>query len=329
MSRAMIRFSIAAALPLPLITLAALAGGLWGLGAVLYITLFTAVVDHMIARVLPAEMGDEFPTADRLSAGLAIGHLLILPLAIWALSAPHLNGWEKATLFIATGLFMGQVSNANAHELIHRRARWLRRLGTAVYVSVFYGHHASAHPLVHHRHVATDQDPNSAPKGMSLWRFIPRAWWGSFRAGYHAERKRNRAPYPIYIGGALGGLVLAGALFGTGAVIWYALLGGWVTSQLITVDYIQHYGLRRRLGPDGRYEKTGPAHSWDAPHVWSSSLMLNAPRHSDHHSHPMRPYPALRLPENGNRLPYPVPVMAIIALSKRRWRKVMDHRVPT
>lgn len=326
MSRALLRFAIAALLPVPLIALGAIKGGYWGLGAVLYITLFTALVDRLIARVLPADMGEEFPFADGLSAGLAVAHLTLLPLVLWALSGPTLSGGEKCALFVAAGLFMGQVSNANAHELIHRRAAWKRRLGMAVYVSMFFGHHASAHPLVHHRFVATDLDPNSAPRGMGFWRFAPRAWIGSFRAGYTAERRRGRNPYPLYIAGALAAFALAGLWLGPAALLFYAGLAGWATSQLILIDYIQHYGLRRRIGADGRPEPAGPRHSWDAPHVWSSSLMLNAPRHSDHHRHPMRPYPALILPSDANRLPYPVPVMALIAMSPRRWRALMDPR---
>lgn len=326
MSRTMLRFAIAALMPVPLIALGALVGGLWGLVAFLYITVFTAVVDRLITRILPAEMGEEFPFADGLSATLAVAHLLLLPLVLWALCGTALGAAQKIALFNAAALFMGQVSNANAHELIHRRRRWLRRLGVAVYVSVLYGHHASAHPLVHHRHVATDLDPNSAPLGMGFWRFAPRAWIGSFRAGYRAERLRGRNPYPLYVGGALAALAITASRLGTPGVAWYLGLASWVTLQLILVDYIQHYGLRRRIGADGRPEPVSPYHSWDAPHVWSSSLMLNAPRHSDHHSHPMRPYPALRLPSQENRMPYPVPIMGMLALWPRRWRRIMDKR---
>ena len=57
--------------------------------------------------------------------------------------------------------------------------------------------------------------------------------------------------------------------------------------------------------------------------------MVNAPRHSDHHAHPARPYPALRLtPENPRpMLPYSLPVMASIATLPHLWRRVMDRRV--
>lgn len=335
MSRAMMLFSTAALLPVPLIALGALMGGGWVLAALLYITVFTALVDRLITVIPPLAPDSEFPVADRLSVTLALGHFGVLLLALRALSAADLGLWEKLALFIAAGQFMGQVSNANAHELIHRSARGLHRLGVWVYVSMLYGHHASAHPLIHHRHVATDADPNSAPKGMSYYHFAPRAWIGAFRKGLAVETARMRRagrdwwrhPYVTYVGGAALMLVAAYGIFGGSGLLWYLALAGYATAQLILSDYVQHYGLRRAIGPDGRPEPVGPAHSWDSPHVWSSAILLNAPRHSDHHSHPARPYPWLRLDARAHVLPRSLPVMATVALSPTLWRRMMDRRI--
>lgn len=332
MSRDIARFSVAATLPLVLIALAALRGGLWVVAALVYITAFTALVDRLIVRILPAAEGTAFPAADRLSVGLAVGHLALMPLVVWAL-AGEMGGWAKAGLFVAAGQFMGQVSNANAHELIHRASRPLRRLGTVVYVSLLFGHHASAHPLVHHKWVATDRDPNSAPLGLGYWRFLPRAWIGSFRAGLRAESRRRagqpwwRHPFAAYVTGGAGACALALAIGGPAGLAWYLALAGYATAQLLLSDYVQHYGLRRRVLADGRFEPVAARHSWNAPHVWSSSMMLNAPRHSDHHARPSRPYPGLTLPADAAMLPASLPVMATLALFPRRWRRVMDKRV--
>ena len=53
--------------------------------------------------------------------------------------------------------------------------------------------------------------------------------------------------------------------------------------------------------------------------------MLNAPRHSDHHSHPARPYPALRLgePDEAPRLPWPLPVACTLALFPPLWKRAI------
>ena len=258
-----------------------------------------------------------------------------MALAVAGLAGGWLSGWEKLALFLSAGWFFGQVSNSNAHELIHRSSRLLHRLGKWVYISLLFGHHTSAHPLVHHVHVATDKDPNSAKLGQSYYRFLPRAWIGSFRAGLAAEsarlaragKPRWQHPYVTYVGGALGLLGLAGLAFGPAAPLWMIALCFFAQSQLMLSDYVQHYGLRRALREDGKPEPVGPAHSWNTPHWFTSSLMLNAPRHSDHHAHPARPYPALRLTDDMPTLPRSLPVMGALALSPTLWRRVMDPRV--
>jgi alkane 1-monooxygenase len=54
-------------------------------------------------------------------------------------------------------------------------------------------------------------------------------------------------------------------------------------------------------------------------------MMLNAPRHSDHHAHPQRPYPALRLPTETDapQLPWPLPMACMIALCPPLWKRAI------
>jgi alkane 1-monooxygenase len=204
-----------------------------------------------------------------------------------------------------------------------------------VYISMLYGHHTSAHVLVHHRYVATPADPNTSRKGESLYRYMLRAWAGSFREGYRAEAARLtkidrpawRNPYVIYIGGALVWIGIALLLGGWGGLLAYVCLAGYAQSQLLMSDYVQHYGLTRASDASGRFEPVAAQHSWNSPHWFSSALMLNATRHSDHHAHPARPYPELSIPDAAPMLPRPLPLMASIALIPPLWRKMMDPRV--
>lgn len=319
-------------MPVPLILAAALWGGAWAVLAFFSMTFVTAALDHVLPVLRPPGPRDGgIRTADRLSLVLVAAHFAVLITVVWSLSSGQIGGLSAVATFLAAGLFMGQVSNSNAHELIHRSARGLRRTGVAVYVSLLFGHHASAHPLVHHVHVATDRDPNSARLGESYWQFLRRAWIGSFRAGLAAESKRHPSPlthpYSGYVAGAALMATAAMALFGPVGVIVYLMLTGYAVAQLLLSDYVQHYGLRRAIGPDGRPEPVGPGHSWNSPHRVSSAMMLNAPRHSDHHAHPMRPYPQLELPMQGRMLPRSLPIMATLALFPRAWRRIMDPRL--
>lgn len=332
----MILFAAAALLPLGLLLAGLWWGSGWLLAGLLYMGVLTACLDHLVPLVAPdAPEGAEFPAADALLVVLGLGHLLAFPLAVWAIAGDSgLSTPMRVVAFLGFGQFFGQVSNPVAHELIHHGARGLFRLGMVVYVTMLNGHHTSAHRLVHHRHVASEADPNTARGEESFYAFLPRAYLGSFRAGRAAETARRAAaggvhPYWIYVGGGLACLGLGVLLAGpAGGLVWLAL-AAYATAQLMLSDYVQHYGLSRARLPDGRLEPVSDRHSWNAPHWFSSGLMLNAPRHSDHHAHPARPYPALRLPhaEDAPRLPYSLPLCSVIALFPRRWRRLMRPRL--
>lgn len=329
-------FAIATVMPVVLIALGAVFGGWFAAAALIYMTVFIHGLDRIISRIAPPldedETGDD---ADFLSALLAICHFALLGLVIFALGGGfHLSIGASAITFLAAGLFFGQVSNSNAHELIHRSDWKLRNLGKWVYISLLFGHHASAHPKVHHRWVATPDDPNTAELGESFYDFAPRAWIGSFTAGYEMEKqdlsrrqKRSFNPYYLYVSGAVLMMFLAIWIGGIGGFVAYLLLCLHAQMQLLLSDYVQHFGLLRDKRPDGSYEPVGIEHSWNAPHWFSSHLMLNAPRHSDHHAHPMRPYPSLDLPPKANApmLPYSLPVMATIAMVPTLWNRVMGR----
>ena len=322
------RFVLASLSPYGVLMVACLTGGAGGWVALFFMTVFVFVMDR-----LPV---DQLRAADRpgemaLMVVLALAHAAVLPMAIWAVALGEAALAQRLALGVAAGLCFGQVSNSLAHELIHRPQRWARAMGVAIYVSLLFGHHASAHRRVHHVWVATERDPNSARQGQTFWRFLPRAWVGSFREGYRAERDLRRGrggnPYPVYVGGAC--LVFAGAwaLAGWAGALSLLLMAGYAQMQLLLADYIQHYGLRRKAQAGGGFEPAGPRHSWNAPHWYSSAMMLNAPRHSDHHRHPSRPFATLRLTGDMPVWPYSMPVMAALAMLPSLWFRVMDKRV--
>ncbi len=321
-------FAVAALSPLALVLAGAAWGGAWAALALVWVTLGAFALDMLGRGLLPeAPEGAEFPAGDGLLVAIALAHFAALPLVVVAVAGPGaLTGWERLAVFLAAGLWFGQVANPAAHELIHRADRRLFRLGAAIYASLLFGHHTSAHRLVHHRHAASRQDPNTARAGEGFWRFFPRAWAGSFRAGWRAERGRGRVhPYLWYGLGAALALAMGWLAAGAAGVAVWAGLALHAQGQLLLSDYVQHYGLMRRAGPDGRLEPVGDRHSWNAPHWFTGAMMLNAPRHSDHHAHPARPYPALRLPAPAEApwLPWPLPVCCLVALVPPWWRRMI------
>lgn len=323
------RYAMATLPPLLLLLAGALWGGWWSALALIWLTLVAAGLDWLLSP--PPLKARHSGWADTLAVILALGHLTLLFLFASAFGDPARQLGDSLLLLLAAGSFLGQVSHPNAHELIHRAPRGLRRLGVTVYCTMLFGHHVSAHRLVHHVHVGTPDDPNTPRPGESFWAFLPRAWIGSFRVGLAAERHRDARrrglnPYVHYIAGAAITLALAFWIGGPGGCLGLFLLAALAHLQILLSDFIQHYGLFRQRLPNGRWEPVGLQHSWNAPRGFSSFLMVNAPAHSDHHMHPDTPYDSLTIPTGAPVLPWSMPIMAVLATMPRHWRRIMDKR---
>ncbi len=319
-----------------LLALGALWGGFWPVLGLLSMTALVFWLDRLQTPIRPNIQGKSGLWVSVLQA---CAHTTLWCLTLWSIARPdHLN-WANTVVMIAgAGLYFGQISNSNAHELIHNSNRLPRRLGIAIYCSVLFGHHTSAHMRVHHVHAATLDDPNTARFGEGFWRFFLRAWPQSYQAGKQAEdvlRAKQRSdgirswhPYVWYNAGALAAGLGAWALGGFSGLIALFLIAFYAQFQLYLSDYVQHYGLLRHTKANGRREPMGPQHSWNAPQWYSGAMMLNAPRHSDHHAHPSRAFPDLRLQgDTMPILPHALPTMAVLALLPPIWHRVMDGRV--
>ncbi|MCC6303635.1 MAG: fatty acid desaturase [Rhodobacteraceae bacterium] len=330
------RFALATLLPLLPLGAGAFLGGAFIVAAAGYFLVAVTLADRLLPEAPAAEGADAEGEGDRLLALIGCAHLGLLALTLAAAAgATGLGPAGRAGMVLAAGLWMGQVAHPAAHELIHRRRRWLFLLGAAVYTSLLYGHHVSAHRLVHHPHVGSDDDPATAVAGEGFYAFALRAWTGAFAAGHAAEAaraarrgRRGPGPYGAYTAGAAAFLLAAWLAFGPGGLFGHLILAALVQTQILLGDYVQHYGLVRARRPGGGLEPVGPAHSWDAPAPFSGAVMLNAPRHADHHAHPARPFGQLAAGA-APRLPHSLPVMAAVALVPPLWRRVMRAPLAT
>lgn len=140
-------------------------------------------------------------------------------------------------------------------------------------------HFPSEHLNGHHKRVATPEDPESAAKGTSVYEFIPRAWLGEIKFAYAL----NPLLTIMYTTASALFYVALYSLYGIFAcmVVLISQLGGVIILEII--NYLEHYGLRRKRNPDGTYEKVTIRHSWNASHRFSNYLVYKLQRHSDHH----------------------------------------------
>ncbi|MBD8526461.1 alkane 1-monooxygenase [Pseudomarimonas arenosa] len=262
--------------------------------------------------------------------------LLALALACWVVSQWQLGWVGWVGLIATTGLVAGGGINV-AHELGHKReasARWLAKLTLA---PALYGHFFVEHNRGHHVRVATPEDPASARLGESFWRFLPRTLVGSLRSAWRLETERlSRQGHGAWHwrNENLQAWSLSLLLFA--ALIW---LFGWIALPLLllqaaygsmtleSVNYIEHYGLLRQRGADGRYERCQPCHSWNSNRRLTNLMLYQLERHSDHHAHPLRPYQVLRHFDDSPQLPAGYAALVPLAYLPPVWFWLMDRRV--
>ncbi|HET7844683.1 MAG TPA: alkane 1-monooxygenase [Xanthomonadales bacterium] len=248
-------------------------------------------------------------------------------------------GWAGALGWVwSQGVVSGVLGINVAHELVHKRERLEQLAGGVLLASVGYATFKVEHVRGHHVHVSTPADASSAPFGSWSWAFVARALVANPANGWRLEAQRLRAlglPWwhwrnelvwwtalTLAIAAALG------AAFGGAGVLFFALQALGAAASLEVINYVEHYGLARRRGADGRYERTTHHHSWNSNYLLSNLMLFQLQRHSDHHEHARRRYQALAHYEASPQLPGGYSAMFVLALVPPLWRRIIDPRVP-
>ena len=115
-------------------------------------------------------------------------------------------------------------------------------------------------------------------------------------------------------------------LWGRAALLFWVVQSAYAVWLLETINYIEHYGLRRAVLPGGRVEAFGMPHAWNADHLISNCLLANLQRHSDHHLHAWKPYPVLA-PLPGPQLPTGYAGCIWLASMPPLWFRAMHPRL--
>jgi alkane 1-monooxygenase len=254
----------------------------------------------------------------------------------WLAVQPGTGGWAVAGLVVTVGNINGFGINT-AHELGHKPGRLQRWLAKIALAPVAYGHFYVEHNRGHHRKVATPEDPASARMGESFWVFLPRTIIGSLISAWDIEKRRleksgkgvwNLDNDNLQAWGLT--VLLFGALtvwLGWFALLFLLLQAYYGASLLEVVNYVEHYGLLRSKGADGRPERCTPAHSWNSDHVVNNLILYHLQRHSDHHDNPTRPYQALRHLDESPQLPAGYAALILLSYVPPLFFRVMDPLV--
>lgn len=320
-------------------------------GAVNFFAWFTAFYIFLLIPVADYLIGQDPINPDANGARTAGGELWyklllwscvplmlsVLPLAGYLYVTTDLT-WIGATGWIVSmGLVSSTIAINAAHELIHKPARAERAAGGLLLSLVCYGGFKVEHVRGHHVHVSTPADASSARRGQTVYGFVPRALLHNFINAWELEaaRLRYRGLPPLHWRNELiwwYALSLAVATFFT---TWLGLPGllFFVGQSLVAcaflevVNYLEHYGLQRRLLSNGRFERTTHLHSWNSNYLLTNLLLFQLQRHSDHHENPTRVYQLLRHYDASPQLPAGYATMMLIALVPPLWRRIMHPRL--
>ncbi|MEE2829319.1 MAG: alkane 1-monooxygenase [Myxococcota bacterium] len=262
----------------------------------------------------------------------------VVVLFLWLVSSGALTGLDLVGATMAVGLCCGGLGINIGHELGHRKDKRDQLLAKLLLSTSLYAHFFIEHNRGHHSRVATHDDPATSRRGELLYSFWWRSVVGGWRSAWEMEAKRltRRGRSVLSLENemlrlqlAQAGLV-AGAFLVLGASAGLAFLAVAVLGILLleTVNYLEHYGLKRSQSANGRWERVRPAHSWNSNCLLGRLLLFNLTRHSDHHAHPKRPYSALRHFDEAPQLPTGYPGMVMVALVPPLFFALMDPRLP-
>lgn len=253
------------------------------------------------------------------------------------LQAGGLSVLEITGMTFSVGLVVGSIGINVAHELGHRDQVWEQHLSKVLLLSALYMHFFIEHNRGHHKNVATDEDPATSRYNEPVYFFWLRSVTGGYRNAWRLERERlqrlGKSAWSWqnemlrFQGIQLVYLGLIGWWFGL-SMIPFALAIAMVGILLLeSVNYIEHYGLRRRRLESGRYEPVQPIHSWNSDHEVGRIFLYELTRHSDHHYKANRKYQVLRHFEESPQLPLGYPASILAALVPPLWFGIMNRRV--
>lgn len=317
--------------------------GWWSFLPVLYAFLFIPLAEVLIKpnpvnmEAAEEEMAKADPVYDIILYAVVLFQLPALIYFLFSMQQPDLTWIDRAGRISSMGLLCGVFGINVAHELGHRVNKKEQFLAKLLLLTSLYMHFFIEHNKGHHKNVATPSDPSSARYNESLYLFWPRTILFTYLGAWHIAndecKKKGHSVWSIYnemvqfhiVEITL--VVVIGYFFGV-AILGYFLIAALIGMLLLeTVNYIEHYGLRRKEIAEGKYERALPEHSWNSDHVIGRLMLFELSRHSDHHYLASRKYQILRHHDQAPQMPTGYPGMMLLSLVPPLWFRVMNAKI--
>ena len=262
--------------------------------------------------------------------------IFLIVFGLFVVSDPTVSLLTAAALGAAVGMSGGSIGITTAHELIHRQNKYMRGIGVVLLVLCCYGHFRIEHVYGHHKHVATKEDPATARRGENFYFYFIRCVISSVISSWNIEKNmlqkksistfslQNRMIHYFVLESLF--LFISYVIAGFNGIV-FVFTHSFVSIMLLElVNYIQHYGLERKM-ENGKYERFTDHHSWNSRHISANWSTFNLGLHAEHHQSAAKHYPLLSQEEKAIEMPANYSVMLMMALVPPIWFFVMDKRI--
>ncbi|MDC0571800.1 alkane 1-monooxygenase, partial [Flavobacteriaceae bacterium] len=201
--------------------------------------------------------------------------------------------YELIGMGLSAGILLATNAINVAHELGHRKPYFERFMSKLLYMPCLYMHFYIEHNFGHHLHVATPEDGATAKYNQTVYSFwitsVSKQYLDAWKRQIHLLKTNNSLFFtikndmlwyhfiqPLY-------LFMVYYFFSFEVVMFAFAIGVISFLFLESINYIEHYGLKRFKTPSGRYERVQPHHSWNSNFNVGRIVLYELTRHSDHH----------------------------------------------
>jgi len=244
---------------------------------------------------------------------------------------------EIIGIILSTSIVMATNGINVGHELGHRKSLFSRTCSKLLYLPCQYMHFFIEHNYGHHINVATPDDPATAKYKQNLYSFWISSVTKTYLSAWRIQLKLLKVSKLSFF--SLRNDMIFYTLFQIAFLIFIYLNYGLIITLysllmsigsflfLETINYVEHYGLLRKIKSNGKYERVKPHHSWNSNHTIGRITLYELTRHSDHHFISSKKYQVLESIDDSPQLPYGYPTSILISFFPPLWFRIMNPLV--
>ena len=244
---------------------------------------------------------------------------------------------EIIGIILSTSIVMATNGINVGHELGQRKSLFSRTCSKLLYLPCQYMHFFIEHNYGHHINVATPDDPATAKYKQNLYSFWISSVTKTYLSAWRIQLKLLKVSKLSFF--SLRNDMIFYTLFQIAFLIFIYLNYGLIITLysllmsigsflfLETINYVEHYGLLRKIKSNGKYERVKPHHSWNSNHTIGRITLYELTRHSDHHFISSKKYQVLESIEDSPQLPYGYPTSILISFLPPLWFRIMNPLV--